>query len=208
MYLTQFLCTLTEADVDVLIEYFESSDDKKLKPLPTKYTSIVENLMNNVLVKTEQTQKEDIVKWVTCFIFEMINVKNTKDGSWPGETHALVLSKMLKIRIVFVTNYWMGLEGWFDTDCVFFDGISSGLSDTILSPAPKDQKTCYLYQVNSFFSPYTCDWTNAMNHFEYLGETSDDVLTDDDKQHPYKGREGNYVRCYPFDLRELWEALV
>jgi hypothetical protein len=103
--LTQFLCTLTEADFDVLIEYFGSSDDKKPKLLPTKYTSIVENLMNNVLVKTEQTQKEDIVKWVTCFIFEMINVTNTKDGSWPGETHALVLSKMLKIRIVIVTNY-------------------------------------------------------------------------------------------------------
>jgi hypothetical protein len=28
-----------------------------------------------------------------------------------------------------------------------------------------------------------CDWQNAMNHFEYLWETSDDVLTDDDKQY-------------------------
>jgi hypothetical protein len=75
----------------------------------------------------------------------MINATNTKDGSWPGDIHALVLSKMLKIRIVIVSNNWMGLEeGWFDTDCDFFYGITSELSDTISSPAPKDQKhvTC------------------------------------------------------------------
>jgi hypothetical protein len=52
---------------------------------------------------------------------------------------------MLKIRIVIVSNYWIGFEeSWFDTDCGFFDDITSGLSDTMLSPAPKDQKhgTC------------------------------------------------------------------
>jgi hypothetical protein len=48
----------------------------------------------------------------------MINATNTKDGSWPGKIHALVLSKMLKIRIVIICNYWMGLEGWLDTDNV------------------------------------------------------------------------------------------
>jgi hypothetical protein len=54
-----------------------------------------------------------------------------------------------------------------------------------------------------------CDWTNAMNHFEYLWETSDDVLTNDDKQHTYKGRGGIDMGCYPFDLRDKpWEALV
>jgi hypothetical protein len=37
----------------------------------------------------------------------MINATNTKEGSWPGETHAFVLSKMLKIRIVMlVTTGW------------------------------------------------------------------------------------------------------
>ncbi len=71
--LTQFLCTLPEADFDVLFEYFGFSDDNKPKQLPTKYTLIVENLWNNYLVKMEQTHKENIVKWVTCFIFEMIN---------------------------------------------------------------------------------------------------------------------------------------
>ncbi len=108
--LTQVLCTLSEVNFDVLIQYFGFSDDKKPKQLPTKYTLIVENLRNSVQVKTEQTQREDIVKWVTCYIFEMINATNTKDGSWPGEIHALVLSKMLKIRIVIVSNYWMRLE--------------------------------------------------------------------------------------------------
>jgi hypothetical protein len=77
------------------------------------------------------------------------------------------------------------------------------------SPAPKDQKTCYLYWLNSNFSPYTCEWQNAMNHFEYLRETSDDVLTNDDKQRAYKGSGGIDMRCHPFDLRdETWGALV
>jgi hypothetical protein len=48
-----------------------------------------------------------------------------------------------------------------------------------------------------------------MNHFEYLWETSDNILTDDDKQRKYKGRGGIDENCYPFDLRdEPWEALV
>jgi hypothetical protein len=74
----------------------------------------------------------------------MINTTNTKDGSWPGDIQALVLRKMLKIRIVIVSNYWKGLD-WFNTDQTFFDGVISGLSDTMSSSAPKDQKTCYLY---------------------------------------------------------------
>jgi hypothetical protein len=48
-----------------------------------------------------------------------------------------------------------------------------------------------------------------MNHFEYLWETSDDILTDDDKQRAYKGRGGIDKHCYPFDLHdETWGALV
>jgi hypothetical protein len=111
LFLTKFLCTLSEADFNVLINYFGFSDGKKPKQLPAEYTLIVENLRNNVLGKMEHTQKEAIVKWVTHFIFEMINATNTKDGSWPGDIHALLLSKMLKIRIVTVNNFWMGLEG-------------------------------------------------------------------------------------------------
>jgi hypothetical protein len=36
----------------------------------------------------------------------------------------------------------MGLEGWFDTDKAVFD--TSGLSDTISSPASKDKKMLLL----------------------------------------------------------------
>ena len=114
--------------------------------MPTEYTLIVENLRDNVLVNTEEGDKEAIVDWVTRFIYEMINATNTKDGSWPGDIHALVLSKMLKIRIVIVSNYWKELEeGWFDTDQAFFYCKIPQLSDTMSSPAPKDQKTCYVY---------------------------------------------------------------
>jgi hypothetical protein len=48
-----------------------------------------------------------------------------------------------------------------------------------------------------------------MNHFEYLWETSDDILTDDDKQRAYKGSGGIDNCCYPFDLcNEMWVGLV
>jgi hypothetical protein len=102
----------------VLINFYGFNDDENPKQLPTEYTLIVENLRDNVLVNTEEGDKEAIVKWVTCFIYEMINATKTTDGSWPGDIHALVLSKMLKIRIVIVSNYLKGLD-WFDTDQVF-----------------------------------------------------------------------------------------
>jgi hypothetical protein len=52
--------------------------------------------------KTEESQNKGIVKLVNNFIFNMINTTNTTYGSWPGEAHALVLSKMLRVRIVIV----------------------------------------------------------------------------------------------------------
>jgi len=198
VFLTQFLCTLSEADFNVLSLYSdEYSDDREPIKLPPEFALFVQNLRNNVLEKTEQTKKDNIVKWVNCFIFEMINATNNKDGSWPGESHALVLSKMLKIRIVFIDNSWTGLQNRFDSDNGFIEDTPA-LSDTISRPAPKDQKTCYLYRVHSKYSPYTREWQNAMNHFEYLWETS--VHTNDDKQRTYKGRGGIDEHCYPFDL--------
>jgi hypothetical protein len=56
------------------------------------------------------------------FIFDMIHATKTKDGSWPGEAHALVLSKMLKVRIVIVQNIYYGLKGSFDSDNWIFEG--------------------------------------------------------------------------------------
>jgi hypothetical protein len=51
-YLTQFLCTLSEADFNVLINYFGFNDVKNTKQLPAKYTKIFNNLRDNVLVNT------------------------------------------------------------------------------------------------------------------------------------------------------------
>jgi hypothetical protein len=62
--LTQFLCTLSEADFDVLINYFGFNDDKNPRRLPAEYTSIVDNLRDNVLVNMAQNLKEAIVKWL------------------------------------------------------------------------------------------------------------------------------------------------
>ncbi len=143
--MTQFLCILSEADFNVLCNYFGFNDDENSKRLPTKYTLIVENLRNTVLVNTEEGDKEAIVDWVTRFIYEMINATNTKDGSWPGDIHALVLSKMLKIRIVIVSNYWMGLEeGWFDTNRAFLISSFQNFQTPCQVQLPKIKKhvTC------------------------------------------------------------------
>ncbi len=88
------------------------------KELLLEYASFVER----VRLKTEKSKNKGIVKWINNFIFEMINATKTKDGSWPGEAHALVLSKMLRVRIVIVQNNYDGLMGWFDSDIWFFEG--------------------------------------------------------------------------------------
>jgi hypothetical protein len=67
-FLTQFLCTLSKADFNVIFNYYGFNHDKNLRHLAAKYTSIVENLRDNVLVNTEEGDKEAIVKWVNCFI--------------------------------------------------------------------------------------------------------------------------------------------
>jgi hypothetical protein len=41
--LTRFLCTLSKADFNVLINFYGFNDDKNPKRLPTEYTLIVEN---------------------------------------------------------------------------------------------------------------------------------------------------------------------
>jgi hypothetical protein len=63
----------------------------------------------------------------------MINATKTKDGSWPGEAHALVLSKMLRVRIVIVQNNYYGLKCWFDSDICIFEEVHPGLTETMLT---------------------------------------------------------------------------
>ncbi len=101
--LAQYLCTICEADFDALVEYYGDimKTDKKL---PLEYASFVER----VRLKTEESKNKGIVKWMNKFIFKMINTTKTKDGSWAGEAHALILSKMLRVRTVIVQNNYDG----------------------------------------------------------------------------------------------------
>ncbi len=89
----------------------------------------------------------------------MINATKIKDGSWPGEVHALVLSKILRVRTVIVQNNYNGLMESFDSDNWIFDGApgTSCLSETMRRKAPKGQKTCYLLQTNLKIPYFMCD---------------------------------------------------
>ncbi len=162
--LAKFLCTICEMDFDALVECY-GDIEKKDKVLPLEYALFVERAN----LKTEESQNKGIVKLMNDFIFNMINATKTKDGSWPGEAHALVLSKMLRVRIVIVQNNYNGLMGLFDSDSWIFEGIP-GLSETILRKAPNGQKTCNLLQTNSKIPPFMCDWENNFNHFVNLQE--------------------------------------
>jgi hypothetical protein len=73
------------------------------------------------------------------FIFKMINATKSKDGSWPGEAHGLVLSKKLRVRIVIVQNNYNGLKGLFDSDNWIFEEDHPGLTETMLRKAPNGQ---------------------------------------------------------------------
>jgi hypothetical protein len=89
------------------------------------------------------------------FIFDMINATKTTDGSWPGEAHALVLSKMLKVRIAIVQNNYYGLTGLFDSDKWIFEGTPglSELSETMLRKAPNGRKhVTYFKQIQRFLT--------------------------------------------------------
>jgi hypothetical protein len=109
--LAEFLCTIGETDLDVLKECYgeyinddendiENDIEKEDKVLPLKNAPFVDR----VRLKTEESKNKGIVKWMNNFIFKMINGTKTKDDSWPGEAHALVLSKMLRVRSVIVQN--------------------------------------------------------------------------------------------------------
>jgi hypothetical protein len=52
--LTWFLCRLSEAVFDVLLNYFGFNDDKNTKQLPAEYSEIFKNLRDNILVNKEK----------------------------------------------------------------------------------------------------------------------------------------------------------
>jgi hypothetical protein len=99
--------------------------------------------------QTKEKPEQKNVKWMNYFIFNMINATKPENGSWPGEVHSLVLSKMLRVRIVIVQNNYNVLTGLFDSDNWIFEEGHPGLSETMLRKAPNCQITCYLHQTNS-----------------------------------------------------------
>ena len=127
----------------------------------------------------------------------MINATITMYGSWPGDVHALVLSKMLRVRIVIVQNNYDGLKGLFNSDNWFFEGTPR-LSENMLRKAPNGQKTCYLLQTNSKIPPFMCEWENNLNHLVNLQEILEGFYTDDQKHSAYKERDStnDYVAIH------------
>jgi hypothetical protein len=138
--------------------------------------------VERVRLKTDESNNKGIVKWMNNFIFKMINATKTKDGSWPDEAHALVLSKMIRVRIVIVQNNYNGLKGLFDSDNWIFVEDNPGLSETMLRKAPNGQKACYLLQTNSKILYFMCDWENNFNHFINLQEILKRFYTDNKKK--------------------------
>jgi hypothetical protein len=149
--LADFLCTIGEADLDAIKECYgeyysddendiEDDIEKEDKVLPLKYASFIDR----VRLKTEESKNKGIVKWMNNLIFKMINATKTKDGSWPGEAHAIVLSKMLRVRIVIAQNNYNGLKGWFDSDDWFFEAIHPGLTETIQKKSTRRSKNVLL----------------------------------------------------------------
>jgi hypothetical protein len=213
--LAEFLCTIGEADLDVLKECYgeyysddendiEDDIEKEDKVLPLKYASFVDR----VRLKTEDSKNKGIVKWMNNFIFKMIKATKTKDGSWPGEAHALVLSKMLRVRIVIVQNNYNGFKGWFDSDNWIFEEVHPGLTETMSRKAPNRQKTCSLLQTNSKIPYFMFDWQNNFNHFVNLQKILEGFYTDDQKQSAYKGRGStNNDHCHPLQI-DSWEYLL
>ncbi len=78
--------------------YIENDIKKKDTVLSLEYALFVER----VRLKTEESKNKGIVKWLSSFIFEMINATKTMDVSWPGEAHTLNLSKMLRVGVPIV----------------------------------------------------------------------------------------------------------
>ncbi len=114
----------------------------------------------------------------------MLNATNIGNSEMPllGVKHALALSKAYKIQIVIIDNRCTGLECSWDSDSPFFLEYQ-GLSKIMPSQAPKDIKTCYLLQFDSFYSSFMCNWANDVsNHFVYMLKKQEGFYSEDAKQ--------------------------
>jgi len=150
--LLDYLSKLNEADFGELIQYADFSGEKvDIDTLPPEYHEDINKIVKNF---SDEEIKVESLNWIATFISEMINATPDPNCSWPGDVHALILSKLIQTNIVMVDNLSKGLISSFDTS-----GYIEMFSLVILSAAAQiGRKNCYLFQYNSNYSNFHCHW--------------------------------------------------
>ena len=191
--LLDYLSKLNETDFGELIQYADFSGEKvDIDMLPPEYHEDINKIVKNF---SDEEIKVESLNWIATFISEMINATPDPNCSWPGDVHALILSKLIQTNIVMVDNLLKGLHPSFDTS-----GYLGMFNLVILSAAAQiGRKNCYLFRYNSDYSNFHCHWNEYKNHFVYMKEILDKTESDDEWKNAYTGRGGiPDDRCNPF----------
>ena len=191
--LLNYLSKLNEADFGELIQYADFSGEKvDIDTLPPEYHEDIKKIVKNF---SDEEIKVQSLNWIATFISKMINATPDPNCSWPGDVHALILSKLIQTNIVMVDNLSKGLISSFDTS-----GYIEMFNSEILSAAAQiGRKNCYLFRYNSDYSNFHCHWNEYKNHFVYMKEILDKTESDDEWKNAYTGRGGiPDDRCNPF----------
>jgi hypothetical protein len=111
--LLDYLSKLNETDFDELIQYADFSGEKvDIDMLPPEYHEDTKKIVENF---SDEEIKVESLNSIATFISEMINATPDPNCSWPGDVHALILSKLIQTNIVMVDNLLKGLTSSFDT---------------------------------------------------------------------------------------------
>jgi hypothetical protein len=140
--LLDYLSTLNETDFGELIQYADFSGEKvDIDMFPPEYHQDINKIVENF---SDEEIKVKSLNWVATFLSEMINATPDPNCSWPGDVHALILSKLIQTNIVMVDNLSKGLKFSFDTY-----GYIELFNSEILSAAAQIGRTnCYLFRYN------------------------------------------------------------
>jgi hypothetical protein len=96
--LLDYLSTLNETDFGELIQYADFPSEKvDIDMLPPEYYEDINKIVENFL---DEEIKVESLNWIATFTSEMINATNDPDCSWPGDVHALILSKLIQTNIL------------------------------------------------------------------------------------------------------------
>jgi hypothetical protein len=98
--LLDYLSKLNETDFGELIQYADFSCEKvDIDMLPPEYHEDIKKIVENFL---DEEIKVESLNWIATFISEMINATPDPNCLWPGDVHALILSKLIQTNIVMV----------------------------------------------------------------------------------------------------------